>query len=352
MFTCGHRFCKECTIASLKECIERAELDKVKCFDHECQQPIEMNVLRDILGSGSALFAKYERFKDKKALEADPLVRWCTKPGCESHMRAPNKDAKKLTCPECGTEICFQCKEPWHGEDVSCEEAMAKEFGSWLQENRDKVSFCPCCKSRIEKNMGCNHMTCGFCGYEFCWACGGSASSADNHWTNGCGITMMQENVKPGDHLKLPQTTRAMVTHTLGQRATRILTGACHFLLGLLCMAIMYPLFLVFFCPIMGGVIATERANRLNSGRVMRAILFIGGVLGGFAADICFIPGVLLLTACWLCIAILGCFAILYEWVTGRRVQRNGRPIVSLDPAGENMRRAQERLRERAAAGE
>ena len=163
---------------------------------------------------------------------------------------------------------------------------------------------------------------------------------------------MMQENVKPGDHLKLPKTTRAMVTQTLGQRATRVLSGICQFLLGLVCMAIMYPLFLVFFCPIMGAVIATENANRNNYGIIWRTIMFIGGILGGFAADICFIPMVLLLTICWLCFAVLGCFAILFELVTGRPVRRDGRPIVSLDPAADNMRRAQERLRERAAAGE
>ena len=36
------------------------------------------------------LFEKYQRFKLKKELESDPLVRWCTKAGCETHMRAPN----------------------------------------------------------------------------------------------------------------------------------------------------------------------------------------------------------------------------------------------------------------------
>jgi len=48
-------------------------------------------------------------------------------------------------------------------------------------------------------------MTCGFCKYEFCWACGGSASAADDHFgfNKGCGVNMMDDKVKPGDGNRL-----------------------------------------------------------------------------------------------------------------------------------------------------
>ena len=65
---------------------------------------------------------------------------------------------------------------------------MQDQLKGWLDENAGNVSMCPFCKTRIEKNQGCNHMTCAICGYEFCWACGESASAEDRHFAgNGCG---------------------------------------------------------------------------------------------------------------------------------------------------------------------
>ena len=72
------------------------------------------------------LVSKYDRFKDQKSLDADPLVRWCPKPGCLTHIKAANKDSGKLTCPKCSTNVCFKCRDEWHGDKVSCEEAMKK----------------------------------------------------------------------------------------------------------------------------------------------------------------------------------------------------------------------------------
>jgi ariadne-1 len=44
---------------------------------------------------------------------------------------------------------------------------------NWIMANT-KMCPQPNCRRPIEKNQGCNHMTCKVCGFEFCWICLGS----------------------------------------------------------------------------------------------------------------------------------------------------------------------------------
>lgn len=55
----------------------------------------------------------------------------------------------------------------------SCEDYQAtmrgdKETDKWIMEH---TKMCPSCNTRIEKNAGCQHMTCRNCKHEFCWVC-------------------------------------------------------------------------------------------------------------------------------------------------------------------------------------
>jgi ariadne-1 len=46
----------------------------------------------------------------------------------------------------------------------------------WILKNTRE---CPYCRVDIEKNGGCDHMTCGNCRRSFCWSCLGKKDAAD-----------------------------------------------------------------------------------------------------------------------------------------------------------------------------
>ena len=86
-------------------------------------------------------------------------------------------------------------------------------------------------------------MTCALCGYEFCWACGGSASAADGHFQGrGCGVAQMDETVKAGNYEAVKLEEKA-TTCTYFKDICKALG------IALLCI-ILFPFFLVFYVPV------------------------------------------------------------------------------------------------------
>ena len=149
---------------------------------------------------------------------------------------------------------------------------MKDQLQGWAEENKDKVSFCPMCRTKIEKNAGCNHMTCYLCGYEFCWACGGSASGSENHFNGrGCGVKQMDENVKPGDG-KLQAE----------EDDPRNIAPICFALkwIGLyILLVVSFPLLVVFFFPVKFAIESGRKCYTENGRNPLAAVL---GFLAGF----------------------------------------------------------------------
>ena len=165
---------------------------------------------------------------------------------------------------------------------------MTKQLQGWAEANKDNVSLCPMCKTRIEKSGGCNHMTCGMCNYEFCWACGESASWADDHFgfMRGCGAAMMDETVKPGSLGK-----RRKCCGGSRSEYCRICAKIGLVLLFIL----LYPFILVFYPSVMLAVIGYKIGKELwgmVGGILMVPVCFILGLL----LDICWVPFFLLST--------------------------------------------------------
>jgi len=108
----------------------------------------------------------------------NPYIKWCPADGCSKAIKVGSLGKASVAC-SCGFVFCFRCSREVH-YPMSCEQLdqweeknkSDSETANWIKANTKK---CPKCFWPIEKNGGCNHMTCRRkeCGHEFCWLCMG-----------------------------------------------------------------------------------------------------------------------------------------------------------------------------------
>ncbi|KAH8904039.1 hypothetical protein BR93DRAFT_161037 [Coniochaeta sp. PMI_546] len=133
----------------------------------ELQTQLSSAALEDIL---EASFATYvTRHLDD--------LRYCPTPDCGQLYRASKPSggvgsSPLFTCPACLAAVCTACNVSHDG--MSCAEHRHNATGGYeaLAAAKKKLGIqdCPKCGIGIEKNFGCNHMTCR-CGAHICWVC-------------------------------------------------------------------------------------------------------------------------------------------------------------------------------------
>lgn len=124
----------------------------------------------------------YRRFLGKSYCQESKTIKFCPVPGCDYVAENYDMTNFKITC-KCGNDFCFRCSKEYH-EPCSCK--MIQEWNEKNSNESENIRWirintkpCPNCSRNIEKNNGCNHMTCRppqGCGHEFCWLCLGSWS--------------------------------------------------------------------------------------------------------------------------------------------------------------------------------
>jgi len=96
----------------------------------------------------------------------------CTFPDCDEVLEYEEGiNNFNFECPK-GHKFCGKCKQnSWHEEHFcnTYEEFILNK----IKENPNSENFkqCPNCNVIIEKNEGCNQITCIHCQFIFCWLC-------------------------------------------------------------------------------------------------------------------------------------------------------------------------------------
>jgi ariadne-1 len=175
---CGHAFCNQCygTYLEHKIADEGHACIFARCPDEKCQLLVSDQLVRSLVPEGERL-QQWENANllERSFVDENPNIKWCPASDCGCAVKA-SKGQLGVACPR-GHRFCYSCNLDDH-RPSSCEDLKRwlvkckddSETYNWLVSN---TKCCPKCNTSIEKNGGCNHITCknGSCKHEWCWVC-------------------------------------------------------------------------------------------------------------------------------------------------------------------------------------
>lgn len=175
---CDHTFCSDCWTTYLTTQIVSEGLStSIKCPEQHCDILVDDETVCRYIHDENVR-AKYFFLITNSYVMFNKRLKWCPSPtSCSYVIRVKSSEAtesQSVQC-KCGHRFCFNCGDSAHNP-AGCEQLRnwrrrsAEDAKSldWIDTNSQK---CPQCHSPIEKNGGCNNMTCGRCAYHFCWLC-------------------------------------------------------------------------------------------------------------------------------------------------------------------------------------
>eukprot|EP00081_Caenorhabditis_elegans_P028123 NP_871853.1 RBR-type E3 ubiquitin transferase [Caenorhabditis elegans] len=184
--SCNHRACAECWQAYLTNKIVSDAQSEIECMAPNCKLLIEDEKVLAYI-KDPTIIAKYRKMMVASYIEINALLKWCPGVDCGRTVKVSHGEPRLVVCT-CGSRFCFSCGQDWH-EPVNCRLLklwMKKcnddsETSNWINSNTKE---CPKCMATIEKNGGCNQITCKNtgCKFQFCWMCLGPWTVHANAW--------------------------------------------------------------------------------------------------------------------------------------------------------------------------
>jgi hypothetical protein len=173
--SCGHSYCSTCLVS---QCTS-ADSFPLKCFGDGavCGSPITLADVKKVL-SGTEYENLLQTSLTSYLRSQITEFQYCSTPDCDRFYRISNTGKPRtFDCDGCLSSICTSCHQNPH-DGLTCEANKAlikaalkgdEELAKWKKDN--DVRDCPKCGVPIEKDSGCNHMTCISCRIHICWFC-------------------------------------------------------------------------------------------------------------------------------------------------------------------------------------
>jgi hypothetical protein len=170
---CGDQACVECIRNWFNSLLD--DNDILKCPSAECQEmpqdevePPDEQDARRLLSVQD--YERYDRQLLNRLLVTTRDFQFCT--ACPSGGFF-EKGCSEITCESCDVSWCKDCRLPAH-PSMTCsefEKEYAPDHAANMKCMAENCKKCPKCKSQVERDGGCSHMTCSLCRFQFCYIC-------------------------------------------------------------------------------------------------------------------------------------------------------------------------------------
>lgn len=172
LFEDAHTICRKCFVDYCKENKQNYSPESLPCV--VCKKGYDRIVIQASLPID--IFERMEQTQlqvDKKvALGSNVKAVLYCECGTVAVVEQSDVGNGVVMCI-CGKVYCINCGNFEHAGQLC---PPPKETIQWLEKH---TKHCPNCREPIEKNGGCNHMTCRSCRHEFCWLCLGKYPRCD-----------------------------------------------------------------------------------------------------------------------------------------------------------------------------
>nr|XP_020509087.1 E3 ubiquitin-protein ligase RNF14-like [Labrus bergylta] len=238
LLECDHIFCRGCLSEFCKLQITEGNVRGVTCPNADCPATPTPAQVKSLVGE--ELFSRYDRLLLQKTLDSMSDVTYCPRRTCAAAVIL-EKSSRAAVCSVCKYAFCVACRKTYHGTK-NCQEqrntkteethhlntplphsieglkALWKDYATGSKQRkkllesrygRSRLLFtleeglseqwicgnsknCPHCFCKIEKQGGCNMMTCSQCGQRFCWVCLARLQSIGSHYSESpdCSILL------------------------------------------------------------------------------------------------------------------------------------------------------------------